>query len=81
MRAETYATTPVPGRAAPPPTAAAPEATMQDIAQHPDAALDELRDRALDIKDRSATWIRENPTTALVGAVVLGFVFGRVVMR
>ncbi|MCB9669792.1 MAG: hypothetical protein H6734_10010 [Alphaproteobacteria bacterium] len=55
--------------------------TVPKQQENPELAIVELRERAQELEKRTRTWIRANPTTALVGAVALGFVVGRLVMR
>lgn len=58
-----------------------PVHTVPKQQENPELAIVELRERAQELEKRTRTWIRANPTTALVGAVALGFVVGRLVMR
>ena len=44
-----------------------------------ESPIDQLRDRATELDRQARSFIKQNPTTALVGAVVVGFLIGRMV--
>ncbi|MEZ4321644.1 MAG: hypothetical protein R3F61_29490 [Myxococcota bacterium] len=49
----------------------------------PDAAetLELVRERVAELDVKARRFIRQNPTTALLGAIAIGFVIGKVVTR
>lgn len=44
-------------------------------------ALENARDKAVELERAARTFIRNNPTVAVAGAVAVGFLIGRLVMR
>lgn len=43
--------------------------------------IDQARQTLNEINEKSTSWIRQNPGTALVGAVALGFLVGKIASR
>jgi ElaB/YqjD/DUF883 family membrane-anchored ribosome-binding protein len=43
--------------------------------------FESLRERATELEKNTRTFIQANPTVALVGALTIGFLVGRLVMR
>lgn len=43
--------------------------------------LNQMKDRAAELEKQTRGFIIKNPTTAVVGAVVVGFLIGRLVNR
>lgn len=54
---------------------------MSELGQQADRQLERFKDKAASLADQAATFIRERPTAALIGAVAIGFLVGRVASR
>lgn len=53
--------------------------TLPPAPRTDDSPIEQLRDRATELDKQARAFIKQNPTTALVGAVVVGFLIGRMV--
>ncbi|HVY61794.1 MAG TPA: hypothetical protein VHF22_09085 [Planctomycetota bacterium] len=55
--------------------------TTHDLTNRIAPQIDAVRERLDGFTERAATYIRRNPTQSLVGAIVVGYLLGRIISR
>lgn len=52
-----------------------------ELGDKADRSIEKLKDQAMGLAEQAADFIRQRPTAALIGAVAVGFLVGRVASR
>lgn len=55
--------------------------TGNDVGQDANKLMERINHYTRDLDQRTRTFVREYPTAAVLGAVAIGFLFGRMMVR